>query len=184
MYRELDYTILFHKIESSKHWSFRSVVVITCASHAQGRRFEPGRKHNVLTMKKLSVLKVASQHLREFGCNTREPMDVSNSRYGFDPLQGEGLCKNLRHEVEFGQDVVRPHVRSVTTCKNCDQLSFMWPPDIDVTSWRNCDHMQKVWPYHGHLDIMDKVSDLHNQKATKMWRYRHVTNAVNNNRNR
>ena len=24
--------------------SFRSVVVITCASHAQGRRFEPGRK--------------------------------------------------------------------------------------------------------------------------------------------
>ena len=23
---------------------FRSVVVITCASHAQGRRFEPGRK--------------------------------------------------------------------------------------------------------------------------------------------
>ena len=27
---------------------FRSVVVITCASHAQGRRFEPGRKHAVL----------------------------------------------------------------------------------------------------------------------------------------
>ena len=24
---------------------FLSVVVITCASHAQGRRFEPGRKH-------------------------------------------------------------------------------------------------------------------------------------------
>ena len=24
--------------------SFRSVAVITCASHAQGRRFEPGRK--------------------------------------------------------------------------------------------------------------------------------------------
>lgn len=24
---------------------FRGVVVITCASHAQGRRFEPGRKH-------------------------------------------------------------------------------------------------------------------------------------------
>ena len=26
---------------------FRSVVVITCASHAQGRRFEPGRKQHV-----------------------------------------------------------------------------------------------------------------------------------------
>ena len=26
--------------------SFLSVVVITCASHAQGRRFEPGRKQN------------------------------------------------------------------------------------------------------------------------------------------
>ena len=24
---------------------FRSVVVITCASHAQGPRFDPGRKH-------------------------------------------------------------------------------------------------------------------------------------------
>ena len=30
---------------NSLHLSFRSVVVITCASHAQGRRFEPGRKH-------------------------------------------------------------------------------------------------------------------------------------------
>lgn len=28
--------------------SFRSVVVITCASHAQGRRFEPGRKQSCL----------------------------------------------------------------------------------------------------------------------------------------
>ena len=28
--------------------SFHSVAVITCASHAQGRRFEPGRKQNVL----------------------------------------------------------------------------------------------------------------------------------------
>ena len=27
-------------------WSFLSVVVITCALHAQGRRFEPGRKQN------------------------------------------------------------------------------------------------------------------------------------------
>ena len=26
-------------------YGFRSVVVITCASHAQGPRFEPGRKH-------------------------------------------------------------------------------------------------------------------------------------------
>ena len=25
--------------------SFRSVAVITCASHAQGPRFDPGRKH-------------------------------------------------------------------------------------------------------------------------------------------
>ena len=28
--------------------SFRSVVVITCASHAQGHRFDPGRKHKIL----------------------------------------------------------------------------------------------------------------------------------------
>ena len=28
--------------------SFHSVVVITCASHAQGRRFEPGWKHDIL----------------------------------------------------------------------------------------------------------------------------------------
>ncbi len=34
---------LFFRI-ASRHLSFRSVVVITCASHAQGRRFEPGRK--------------------------------------------------------------------------------------------------------------------------------------------
>ena len=27
------------------HGSFRSVAVITCASHAQGPRFEPGREH-------------------------------------------------------------------------------------------------------------------------------------------
>ena len=26
---------------------FLSVVVITCASHAQGHQFEPGRKHNL-----------------------------------------------------------------------------------------------------------------------------------------
>ena len=26
---------------------FLSVVVITCALHAQGRRFEPGRKHSI-----------------------------------------------------------------------------------------------------------------------------------------
>ena len=29
----------------SSHQGFLSVAVITCASHAQGRRFEPGRKH-------------------------------------------------------------------------------------------------------------------------------------------
>ena len=28
-------------------WSFLSVVVITCALHAQGRRFDPGRKQSV-----------------------------------------------------------------------------------------------------------------------------------------
>ena len=32
--------LLLEKLEQS----FRSVVVITCASHAQGPRFEPGRK--------------------------------------------------------------------------------------------------------------------------------------------
>lgn len=31
--------------------SFLSVAVITCASHAQGRRFEPGRKHRLLVEK-------------------------------------------------------------------------------------------------------------------------------------
>ena len=29
-----------------QHQGFLSVAVITCASHAQGRRFEPGRKHS------------------------------------------------------------------------------------------------------------------------------------------
>ena len=28
-------------------FGFRSVVVITCASHAQGPRFEPGRNHGI-----------------------------------------------------------------------------------------------------------------------------------------
>ena len=32
------------KLNACQLISFRSVVVITCASHAQGRRFEPGRK--------------------------------------------------------------------------------------------------------------------------------------------
>ena len=36
---------LRHKTGSGCPSGFRSVVVITCASHAQGRRFEPGRKH-------------------------------------------------------------------------------------------------------------------------------------------
>ena len=30
--------------------SFLSVAVITCASHAQGRRFEPGRKQTFLSV--------------------------------------------------------------------------------------------------------------------------------------
>ena len=30
------------------HRRFRSVVVITSASHAEGRRFDPGRKHLLL----------------------------------------------------------------------------------------------------------------------------------------
>ena len=30
------------------HKWFLSVVVITCPSHGQGRRFDPGRKHGVL----------------------------------------------------------------------------------------------------------------------------------------
>ena len=33
-------------IDVGNMYSFRSVVVITCASHAQGPRFEPGRKHH------------------------------------------------------------------------------------------------------------------------------------------
>ena len=35
--------------------SFRSVVVITSASHAEGRRFEPGRKHSLLFLSLTSV---------------------------------------------------------------------------------------------------------------------------------
>ena len=35
--------------------SFLSVAVITCASHAQGRRFEPGRKHAVLTNEYIGI---------------------------------------------------------------------------------------------------------------------------------
>ena len=37
---------LHMQIFTTRHLSFRSVVVITCASHAQGRRFEPGRKQD------------------------------------------------------------------------------------------------------------------------------------------
>ena len=39
-------TVQFLNDERPKTPGFRSVVVITCASHAQGRRFEPGRKQN------------------------------------------------------------------------------------------------------------------------------------------
>ena len=35
--------------------SFLSVAVITCASHAQGRRFEPGRKHDFCAVKLRAV---------------------------------------------------------------------------------------------------------------------------------
>ena len=46
---------------------FLSVVVITCASHAQGRRFEPGRKQNFI----LSVA-ACSNHL-----GVRNILDIS-----------------------------------------------------------------------------------------------------------
>ena len=35
-------------------YSFLSVVVITCASHAQGRRFEPGRKQKFFSPTSIS----------------------------------------------------------------------------------------------------------------------------------
>ena len=38
-------TITLERQLGDKQASFHSVVVITCASHAQGRRFEPGWKH-------------------------------------------------------------------------------------------------------------------------------------------
>ena len=45
---------------------FRSVVVITCASHAQGPRFEPGRKH-VFTCSAWTYVEMFSfSHLNEF----------------------------------------------------------------------------------------------------------------------
>ena len=36
----------FVNLQNSFNHRFRSVVVITSASHAEGRRFEPGRKHS------------------------------------------------------------------------------------------------------------------------------------------
>ena len=41
------FLILVPKILVYVNRGFLSVVVITCASHAQGRRFEPGRKHKL-----------------------------------------------------------------------------------------------------------------------------------------
>ena len=35
--------------------SFRSVVVITCALHAQGPRFEPGRKHFLFALQIVGI---------------------------------------------------------------------------------------------------------------------------------
>ena len=54
-------------IESKCLCSFLSVAVITCASHAQGRRFEPGRKQNFI----LSVA-ACSNHL-----GVRNILDIS-----------------------------------------------------------------------------------------------------------
>ena len=45
------YFSILHKHRSNRDPidnSFRSVVVITCALHAQGPRFEPGRKQNTI----------------------------------------------------------------------------------------------------------------------------------------
>ena len=42
--------------KSLKQEGFHSVVVITCASHAQGRRFEPGRKQNYFFLVQISYL--------------------------------------------------------------------------------------------------------------------------------
>ena len=46
------------------HLSFRSVVVITCASHAQGPRFEPGRKQdyffNVFILRDKSIILIGT----------------------------------------------------------------------------------------------------------------------------
>ena len=45
------------------HGSFLSVAVITCASHAQGRRFEPGRKHNFFVVVEKRQNQVSLTHL-------------------------------------------------------------------------------------------------------------------------
>ena len=45
------YFSILHKHRSNRDPidnSFRSVVVITCALHAEGPRFEPGRKQNTI----------------------------------------------------------------------------------------------------------------------------------------
>ena len=42
---------------------FLSVAVITCASHAQGRRFEPGRKQNFFPRDSISLTIVMETNL-------------------------------------------------------------------------------------------------------------------------
>ena len=46
------------RVKQQHRKSFLSVAVITCASHAQGRRFEPGRKHYLLAVK-IRVLSIS-----------------------------------------------------------------------------------------------------------------------------
>ena len=67
-----------YRLELIKVWlervSFLSVAVITCASHAQGRRFEPGRKHMVLVkeytgLQYLFYRKGGAYHRKVLWCN-------------------------------------------------------------------------------------------------------------------
>ena len=64
-------TITLERQLGDKQASFHSVVVITCASHAQGRRFEPGRKQIFLFQ---SAIVLIARWEQSCHCNTQGSM--------------------------------------------------------------------------------------------------------------
>ena len=56
---------------------------------------------------------MAETELREFGWKKPMQVDIANVRSGFYPPQGEGLCINVRHKVEYGRSG-RSHGRTAT----------------------------------------------------------------------